>query len=128
MPLYTYECTNCGVIFERRQKFTDAPIKRCPECSKNKVRKVIQPTGIIFKGTGWYKTDSRPASTEGGSSSKGAKKTPAKKEGKTSEGGSSAGGSSAASSSESGSAASSSDTSSASTSSSSDSSGSSKDD
>ena len=90
MPLYTYECTNCGVVFERRQKFTDAPVKRCPECNKNKVRKVIQATGIIFKGSGWYKTDSRPSSAEGGSSSKSGKKTPAKKEDKTKEGGSSA--------------------------------------
>ncbi len=63
MPLYTYQCTNCGVHFERMQKFTDQPIKRCPECNKSTVRRVIQPAGIIFKGSGWYKTDSRSASS-----------------------------------------------------------------
>ncbi len=69
MPLYAYECTNCGVNFERQQKFTDNPIKRCPECGKNTVRRVIQPAGIIFKGSGWYKTDSRSSSSDTSSSS-----------------------------------------------------------
>ncbi len=84
MPLYTYECENCGVVFERQQKFTDKPIKRCPECSKNTVRRVIQPAGIIFKGSGWYKTDSRSSSTDtsSGSSSK-SKKSETKSESKT---------------------------------------------
>ncbi|MEK6573541.1 MAG: zinc ribbon domain-containing protein [Chloroflexota bacterium] len=63
MPLYAYECGSCGVKFERMQKFTDKPIKRCPECSKNSVERVIQPSGIIFKGSGWYKTDSRSSSS-----------------------------------------------------------------
>lgn len=63
MPLYTYQCSNCGVHFERMQKFTDPPIKRCPECNKSTVKRVIQPAGIIFKGSGWYKTDHRSSST-----------------------------------------------------------------
>ena len=63
MPLYTYECGNCGVQFERLQKFTDPPIKRCPECNKSAVKRLIQPAGIIFKGSGWYKTDSRSSSS-----------------------------------------------------------------
>lgn len=82
MPLYTYECTNCGVVFERQQKFTDAPIKRCPECNKSAVKKVIQPAGIIFKGSGWYKTDSRSSSSDSGSS-RSSKKNSAKSETKT---------------------------------------------
>lgn len=73
MPLYAYECTNCGVNFERQQKFTDNPIKRCPECGKNTVRRVIQPAGIIFKGSGWYKTDSRSSSSDSSSSSSSSK-------------------------------------------------------
>lgn len=84
MPLYTYECNNCGVVFERLQKFTDKPIKRCPECNKTSIKKVIQPAGIIFKGSGWYKTDSRSSSstTPSASTSK-TKKSDTKAETKT---------------------------------------------
>ena len=63
MPLYSYKCDNCDVQFEKLQKFTDKPIKRCPECNKNTAHLVIQPSGIIFKGSGWYKTDSRSSSS-----------------------------------------------------------------
>lgn len=63
MPLYAYKCDNCGVQFDKLQKFTDQPIKRCPECGKNKAHRVIQASGIIFKGSGWYKTDSQSASS-----------------------------------------------------------------
>ncbi|MBI3243725.1 MAG: zinc ribbon domain-containing protein [Chloroflexi bacterium] len=63
MPLYAYQCDNCGIQFERLQKFSDKPIKRCPECNKSAVRRVIQPSGIVFKGSGWYKTDSRSSSS-----------------------------------------------------------------
>ncbi|MBM4425568.1 MAG: zinc ribbon domain-containing protein [Chloroflexi bacterium] len=82
MPLYSYECGNCGVQFERMQKFADKPIKRCPECSKNSVKRIIQPAGIIFKGSGWYKTDSRSsssASIPGGKSKKSDKTEKAEK-------------------------------------------------
>jgi putative FmdB family regulatory protein len=68
MPLYTYQCDNCGVQFEQIQKFTDKPIKRCPECNKSAVRRLIQPAGIIFKGSGWYKTDNRSSSSASSSS------------------------------------------------------------
>jgi predicted nucleic acid-binding Zn ribbon protein len=50
------------------QKFTDKPIKRCPECNKSSVRRVIQPAGIIFKGSGWYKTDNRSSPSSSSSS------------------------------------------------------------
>jgi putative FmdB family regulatory protein len=81
MPLYAYACTHCGANFERQQKFDDKPVKRCPECGKNTVRRVIQPAGIIFKGSGWYKTDSQSSSssTSSASSSKN-KKTDSKSE------------------------------------------------
>jgi putative FmdB family regulatory protein len=62
MPIYTYRCENCGVQFERHQTFTDEPLKRCPECSKNSLRKVLTPAGIVFKGSGWYATDHKSAS------------------------------------------------------------------
>ncbi len=56
MPNYEYECQTCGVHFERKQKVTDEPMQDCPECG-GKVRKLFFPVGIIFKGSGWYKTD-----------------------------------------------------------------------
>jgi putative FmdB family regulatory protein len=62
MPVYTYRCESCGVQFERTQKFTDAPLVRCPECGKKSLRKVYTPVGIVFKGSGFYSTDHRSPS------------------------------------------------------------------
>lgn len=62
MPIYTYRCENCGVQFERTQKFSDAPLTRCPECKKKTLRKVYTPVGIVFKGSGFYATDNRSPS------------------------------------------------------------------
>ena len=77
MPVYTYRCENCGVQFERHQSFTDAPLKTCPECRKKALKKVITPTKIIFKGSGFYATDHKSPS---GDSSK---TKSSKKEGKS---------------------------------------------
>ena len=68
MPIYTYRCENCGVQFERQQSFSDAPLTRCPECSKKTLRKVYTPVGIVFKGSGFYSTDHRSPSGGGRSS------------------------------------------------------------
>lgn len=65
MPIYTYRCTNCGVRFDQQQKFSDAPLTRCPECSKKTLQKVYQPVGIVFKGSGFYSTDHRSPSGQG---------------------------------------------------------------
>ncbi len=62
MPIYTYRCESCGVQFERHQSFNDEPLKRCPECNKNSLRKVFTPAGIVFKGSGWYATDHKSPS------------------------------------------------------------------
>jgi putative FmdB family regulatory protein len=62
MPIYTYRCENCGVQFDRQQHFDDPVLKRCPECNKNKLRKVFLPVGIVFKGSGFYSTDHRSPS------------------------------------------------------------------
>lgn len=62
MPVYTYRCDSCGVQFERHQSFQDAPLTTCPECRKKSLKKVITPTRIIFKGSGFYATDHRSAS------------------------------------------------------------------
>lgn len=59
MPIYTYRCENCGVQFDRRQKFSDDPLTTCPECETETLHKVYQPVGILFKGSGFYSTDNR---------------------------------------------------------------------
>ena len=55
MPLYEYECPQCG-LFERMQKFSDPILKKCPTCKK-RVEKLLSAPAIQFKGTGWYVTD-----------------------------------------------------------------------
>jgi putative FmdB family regulatory protein len=62
MPIYTYRCKNCGVQFDKQQKFEDQPLAWCPECSKKTLQKVFQPVGIVFKGSGFYATDHRSPS------------------------------------------------------------------
>jgi putative FmdB family regulatory protein len=59
MPIYEYICDNCGNRFERMQRFSDDPVKICPNCSQESVRRLISAAGVIFKGSGWYITDSR---------------------------------------------------------------------
>lgn len=58
MPIYEYVCQDCGYHFERLQSFNDAPVANCPDC-EGPVRRVISAAGVIFKGSGWYITDSR---------------------------------------------------------------------
>jgi putative FmdB family regulatory protein len=67
MPIYEYQCTTCNYRFERMQSFKDEPLTECPQCG-NTVRRVIQPVGIVFKGSGFYITDNRQIGN--GSSSK----------------------------------------------------------
>nr|HID12743.1 zinc ribbon domain-containing protein [Anaerolineae bacterium] len=75
MPLYEYQCQACGVRFERRQHMNDEPVKVCPECG-GEVHRLIQPVGIIFKGSGFYVTDNRAkSSTSGTGSTKKSSKT-----------------------------------------------------
>ena len=62
MPVYVYHCDSCGFQFEQQQKFSDNPLKKCPECSKNSLHKVYTPVGIIYKGSGFYSTDHRSSS------------------------------------------------------------------
>ena len=58
MPTYEYRCTNCGEHLEVVQSFKDAPLTECPSCG-GELRKVYSPVGIVLKGSGFYKTDSR---------------------------------------------------------------------
>jgi putative FmdB family regulatory protein len=64
MPVYEYECEQCGVRFEKLQRMADAPLTQCPECHGH-VHRVMQPVGVIFKGSGFYVTDNRGRSSTG---------------------------------------------------------------
>jgi putative FmdB family regulatory protein len=70
MPVYSYRCDSCGIQFERQQSFHDAPLKTCPECRKKTVKRIITPTKVIFKGSGFYATDHKSASGESSHKSK----------------------------------------------------------
>lgn len=83
MPLYEYECKKCKQRFERIQKFSDNPIKKCPQCG-GAVERLISAPAVQFKGSGWYVTDyaqkssgSRQDGKSSGESS-GAEEKPAK--------------------------------------------------
>ncbi len=78
MPIYTYRCENCGVQFERNQKFSEPPLAWCPECGKKALRKVYTPVGIVFKGSGFYATDHRSPSGQRSSSSSSEEKSSSK--------------------------------------------------
>ena len=58
MPTYQYACTACGHAFEQFQSFSDDALTVCPECS-GKLRKLFNAVGVVFKGSGFYRTDSR---------------------------------------------------------------------
>lgn len=77
MPVYEYECDNCSLRFEKMQRFSEDPVRSCPTCG-GAVHRVIQPVGVIFKGSGFYVTDNRgksstmpPAKRDGDGESKG---------------------------------------------------------
>lgn len=72
MPTYQYSCTECGHFFEQFQNFSEDSLTVCPECT-GRLRKVFNAVGVVFKGSGFYRTDSRSSSTAGD-----AAKTPAK--------------------------------------------------
>ncbi|WP_126636355.1 FmdB family zinc ribbon protein [Embleya hyalina] len=62
MPTYQYQCTACGEGLEAVQKFTDDALTVCPAC-QGRLRKVFSAVGVVFKGSGFYRTDSRGSST-----------------------------------------------------------------
>ena len=67
MPTYQYACTSCGEQLEAVQKFSDEPLTECPACG-GRLRKVFSAVGVVFKGSGFYKTDSRTTSKKSSSS------------------------------------------------------------
>ena len=62
MPTYQYACTECGHAFEQFQSFSDDALTVCPQCD-GKLRKLFNAVGVVFKGSGFYRTDSRAASS-----------------------------------------------------------------
>lgn len=58
MPIYEYQCTHCGHIFEEIQKITDDPVLHCPECN-NEVKRIISSGSFRLPGDGWYKKTSK---------------------------------------------------------------------
>jgi putative FmdB family regulatory protein len=62
MPTYQYACADCGHEFEAFQTFSEASLTSCPEC-KGEVRKIYSAVGVVFKGSGFYKTDSAKSTT-----------------------------------------------------------------
>ena len=94
MPTYQYACTECGHAFEQFQSFTDDALTVCPQC-QGRLRKVFNAVGVVFKGSGFYRTDSRTdgkpavpasASTSKSDSSSGEKKSETKTESSSSTG------------------------------------------
>jgi putative FmdB family regulatory protein len=86
VPIYDYRCDHCGHAFSAVQSFKDEPLEKCPNCGK-RPRRLIVASAVVFKGSGWYKTDSRgkapkeegaPASTDAKTEKKSETKTEAK--------------------------------------------------
>ena len=82
MPIYDYHCDHCGHSFSSVQSFNDPPFEKCPSCGR-RPRRLFTAPAIVFKGSGWYKTDSRPApksETGGGTETKSEGKKESKSE------------------------------------------------
>ena len=67
MPTYQYACTECGHAFEQFQSFTDDALTECPQC-QGRLRKLFNAVGVVFKGSGFYRNDSRAAAAGSGGS------------------------------------------------------------
>ena len=78
VPIYDYRCDHCGHVFSAVQSFSDTALEKCPNCGKQP-RRLITAPAVVFKGSGWYKTDSRgKAPAEAGDGAKTETKTDAK--------------------------------------------------
>lgn len=79
MPVYEYECTECGEVEEALQKISDPPLQKCPNC-KGKLKKLISQSSFHLKGSGWYVTDYARASNQAASSDSGKSETGSSKD------------------------------------------------
>ena len=77
MPIYEYACTACGERTEARQSFADPPLTECEQCGGS-LRKLYSPVGIVFKGSGFYSTDTKKKSSSSSSTTESKPKTDAK--------------------------------------------------
>lgn len=82
MPIYDYRCDACGHAFSAVQSFTDDSLEACPQCGA-RPRKVLSSPAIVFKGSGWYKTDSRKGSAAAKADAKADGKSEGTSEGKS---------------------------------------------
>ena len=98
MPTYQYQCTDCGQALEVHQSFSDEALTVCPTCD-GRLRKVFNAVGVVFKGSGFYRTDSRGTSTSSDSGTSSASSSGASSAGGTSSDSGSSSSSSSASSS-----------------------------
>ena len=57
MPVYVYQCKNCGHVFEQHQSFSEEALKTCPSCGEDTLRKKFNSVGVVFKGSGFYSND-----------------------------------------------------------------------
>jgi putative FmdB family regulatory protein len=57
MPIYEYQCENCNHTMDAIQKMSDDPLKECPQCHEDSLKKLVSAAGFRLKGTGWYETD-----------------------------------------------------------------------
>jgi putative FmdB family regulatory protein len=74
VPIYEYQCKSCGNIFEREHAIGEKKRYRCPECSCTQTQKLVSQVGVIFKGSGFYKTDHRKDSVGASTKTSGVKK------------------------------------------------------
>ena len=74
MPTYSYACTECDHRFDAVQAFTDDTLTTCPQCS-GRLRKLFNSVGVVFKGSGFYRTDSRDSAPKGGADTAGSSTT-----------------------------------------------------
>lgn len=76
MPTYDYQCDSCGHVFETFQSMSEDPLKKCPECAELALRRLISGgSGVIFKGSGFYVTDSRKGTGNSDSATKSSAKS-----------------------------------------------------
>lgn len=85
MPIYEYQCIKCGFHAEVLQKISDAPLKKCPECGKPTMKKMVSAPSFRLKGGGWYETDFKSGNkknvADSGDDKKSSKKTKEKSSG-----------------------------------------------
>ncbi|MFI6421420.1 FmdB family zinc ribbon protein [Streptomyces sp. NPDC050842] len=84
MPTYQYQCTECGEGLEAVQKFTDDALTECPSCA-GRLKKVFSAVGIVFKGSGFYRNDSRGSSSSSSPASKSTTPSPSSSSSSTSD-------------------------------------------